>query len=134
LAAAKAAPAWRWLAALAVVALAAWALPSLLALALPQAGPSLRWACQVMAAAGVVLLVNRLWATQLQARGAFGWLSALALLRLVASVGVLALLWQAPWTAGTLDAAGALAAAVLGAELLVLLPTALALRRPGRAQ
>jgi hypothetical protein len=134
LAAAKAAPAWRWLAALAVVALAAWALPSLLALALPQAGPSLRWACQVMAAAGVVLLVNRLWATQLQARGAFGWLSALALLRLVASVGVLALLWQAPWTAGTLDAAGALAAAVLVAELLVLLPTALALRRPGRAQ
>lgn len=135
--AAKVAPAWRWPAALAVVALAAWALPSLLALALPQAGPSLRWACQLMAAAGVVLLVNRLWATRLQARGAFAWLSALALLRLVASVGVLALFWQASWPAGPVgaaDAAGALAAAVLVAELLVLLPTALALRRPGRVR
>ena len=95
-------------------AVAVWALPWLLTLALPEAGNSLRQACQVMALAGVVLLVNRLWATRLQARGAFTLLSGVAVLRLLASGLALVLLWQISWPA-------ALAGAVLAAELLVMM-------------
>lgn len=102
-----------------------WALPLLLTLALPQASTSLRLACQVMAAAGVLLLVNRVWATRLQARGGFGLLSGLAVLRLGASALALLILWPLEWPA-------ALATAVLAAEALVLLATAARLRRPGR--
>ncbi len=118
-------------AALAGCALAAWAMPWLLSLALPQAGASLRLACQVMAAAGVVLLVNRSWATRLQARGAFALLSGLAVLRLAASGLALLACWQmAEQTASPV----ALALAVLAAELLVFLATAARLRQPGRSR
>jgi len=130
-------PAFRWAAALASAALAAWALPWLLTLALPQAGASLLQACQLMAVAGVLLFVNRLWATQLQARGAFALLSALGVLRLLTSLLALWLFWARFLPAGPggpESAALALSAAVLVAELLVLLPTAVAVRRHGLAR
>ncbi len=104
--------------------LGVWALPWALVLAVPQAGSSLQQACQLMALAGVLLLVNRVIATRLQAEGAFPVLTALAMLRLVGSVGALAWAWSAAWVQ-------AFALAVLAGEALVMAATALVLWQRG---
>jgi hypothetical protein len=100
-----------------VPALAWLGMPELLARLLPagHAGSdSLRHGAAAMVVVGLLMLANRLAATVLQARGAFAELSAQALCRLAATLGLLLLLWRAG-----LPAVLAAAGAMLVTELLI---------------
>lgn len=94
-----------------VVPAAAWLLmPELLARLLPVGHvgtASLRHGAAAMVAVGLLMLANRLAGTALQAQGAFAELSAQAVCRLVATLGLVVWLWHAGQPA-VLAAAGAM--------------------------
>ena len=89
----------------------AWLLmPELLARLLPAGqagGPGLRHGAAAMVTVGLLMLANRVAATTLQARGEFAELSAQAVFRLLATLGLLGLLWHVGLPA-VLAAAGAM--------------------------
>ena len=111
----------------ALVVLAIVAVPAVVRLVFAASYAPFTLACQVMAAAGTLMLANRLAATVLQAQGAFPELTRQAVARLVLSLMLTALLCAALHLPAALAVGIALllSEAVLGLRLWVMLRRAL---------